>query len=77
MTLDEFTNVLIGRLNTLLDINDTRKKPWNRRDFILFTEGAIETFFFLNGNPDNADVDSVMCNIVIDAGVLDRIPKEV
>ena len=77
MTLDEFTVVLIGRLKTLLDINDTRKKPWNRRDFILYTEGAIETFFFLNGRPEGADVDAIMCNVVIDAGVLDRLPREV
>ena len=76
MTLDEFTTHLQRRLETLLDINDTRKRPWTRRDFILYTEGAIEAFFFLNGNPDNADVDCVMCNIVIDAGVLDRLPVE-
>ena len=77
MTLDEFTNILKGRLETLLDTNDTRKRPWTRRDFILYTEGAIETFFFFNGNPNKADVDAVMCNVVIDAGVLDRLPQEV
>lgn len=75
-TLDEFTTAMIGRVRTLLDINDTRKQPWNRRDFIMYVKGAVDWFLFYSGNPEKADADCVMCNIIIDAGVLDELPVE-
>ena len=75
MTLSEFMVNLEGRIKTLLDINDTRAKPWGRREFILYAQGALETFFFLNGNPDKADVDACICNVVIDSGVLDMLSE--
>ena len=76
ITLKEFTTALIGKVQTLLDTNDSQVRPWNRRDFILYVKGAVDWFLFTSGNPENADAECVMCNIIIDAGVLDRLPRE-
>lgn len=77
ITLDEFITAMESKVKTLLDTNDAREKPWGRRDFIMYVKGAVDWFLFLTGNPEKADADCVMCNIVIDAGVLDKLPREV
>lgn len=76
ITLDEFTTALIGKVRTLLDTNDARPNPLGRRDIIWYVKGAVDWFLFVSGNPEKADADCVMSNIVIDAGVLDRLPPE-
>lgn len=77
ITLDEFITALEGRVQTLLDTNDARPNPLGRREFIWYVKGAVDWFLFVSGNPEKADADCVMANIVIDAGVLDRVPQEV
>lgn len=77
ITLDEFITAMEGKVKTLLDTNDARKNPWGRRDFVMYVRGAVDLFLFISGNPEKADADCVMSNIVIDSGVLDRLPQEV
>ena len=77
ITLDEFTEALISKIKTLLDTNDARPRPLGRREVIWYVKGAVDWFLFTSGNPENADADCVTANIVIDAGVLDRLPQEV
>ena len=76
MTIEEFTRYLQARVETLLAVNDWKVRPWGRRDFIHYVQGAIETYFFFNGNPKHLDKEVITCNIVIDAGVLDKLPEE-
>ena len=76
ITLNEFTTALIGRVKTLLDTNEARPNPLGRREIIWYVKGAVDCFLVVLGNPEHADADCVVANIVIDAGVLDRLPPE-
>lgn len=74
ITLDEFMTAMENKVRTLLDTNDAREKPYSRRDLVLYVTGAVAWYLFSTGNPENADAEMVMANIIIDAGVLDRLP---
>lgn len=70
----DFYHTTVDKIVTLLDTNDSRVAPWKRRDFIMYVKGVCDMYKFFSG--ENFDTNMVMSNIVIDSGVLDRLPPE-
>lgn len=70
----DFYHTTVDKVVTLLDTNDSRVRPWGRKDFIMYILGVCEMYKFLSG--EDFDANTVMSNIVIDSGVLDKLPPE-
>lgn len=71
ITVNEFMTAMINKVNALVAANSRRVKPWTRRDFIQYIQGACDWFKFASG--EDMDAEAVMTNIYIESDIINEI----
>ena len=71
ISVSEFMSAMVHKVNALVAANDRRTKPWTRKDFIIYIQGACDWFKFVSG--EDFDAEAVTSNIYIESDVINEI----